>query len=286
MAPSSPLPPAALQAPSAALAGCVRAYIWRDLAALLPTAPRDTRVPASPYPGLMWLVRGQTVLRECAGQPVCQRFPRIAVSGAHRHAYHSISDAGGDFFCIAFQPGALAWLTGLELEPLTDGVHDAQAWLGAIDGQQSAWLAWLAAMQAAPGHAERMALCEAFLQPRWAAVAQSHAAWLALLPQGWSRDARQALAARLGCTLRHVQRHVRGMTGLRPGEVERMLRAEQALLAMRDANASPLEAALDSGYADQAHFSRDTRAIFERPPAALHTRIRAEQPDADWMLRP
>ena len=57
-----PLPPAALQPPSDALAGCVRAYVWRDLAALPPTAPCDTRVPAGPYPGLTWLVRGSEVI--------------------------------------------------------------------------------------------------------------------------------------------------------------------------------------------------------------------------------
>ena len=278
------LPPAALLAPPAVLAGCVRAYIWRDLAALPPTAPRDTRTPASAYPGLMWLVRGAVTLRECGGRAVCQPFEPIVVSGAHRHAYHSEAEPGADFFCIAFQPGALAWLAGIDLQPLTDGVHDAWACLPAVDG----WPAWLHAMQAAPDHTDRMALCEAFLLPRWEAARRAHADWLPLLEQGFRRDARQALARRLACTPRHLQRRVRSLTGLRPGEVERMLRAEQAVLAMRDANASPLDAALDSGYADQAHFSREARSLFEKPPAALRQHMHgdaAQAKDADWMLR-
>ncbi|GAB2485162.1 hypothetical protein GCM10027082_40190 [Comamonas humi] len=281
------LPPAALQPPPAALAGCVRAYIWRDLAALPPTAPRDTRVPAGPYPGLSWLVRGAEVLNECAGQAVERPWPAIAVSGAHRHAYHSTAAPGTDFFCVAFEPCALAWLTGLDLHPLTDAMQDAPAWLSAMEDGDD-WLAWLQAMQDAASHSARMALAEAFLQPRWAAAQQRHAAWLPLLAQGFRREARQALAERLGCTPRHLQRQVRSLTGLRAGEVERMLRVEQALLAMRDANATALDAALGNGYADQAHFCREARALFERPPALLRQHMHgsaAQAADAHWLLR-
>lgn len=279
-----PLPPAALQPPSDALAGCVRAYVWRDLAALPPTAPCDTRVPAGPYPGLTWLVRGSEVLNECAGQAMNLPLPLIGVSGAHRHPFHSTAAPGTDFFCVAFQPGALAWLTGQDLHPLTDAMQDATAWLAALGD----WSAWLQAMLAAPGHGARIALAEAFLLPRWAAVQLSHADWLPLLEQGFRREARQALAERLGWTQRHLQRRVRSMTGLRAGEVERMLRVEQALLAMRDANASTLEAALDSGYADQAHFSREARTLFEQPPSTLREHMlgsAAHAADAHWLLR-
>lgn len=290
MPPSQPLPPAALHPPSAALAGCVRAYVWRDLAALPPTAPCDIRVPAGPYPGLTWLVRGAEVLNECAGQVVNRPMPVISISGAHRHAYHSTAEPGTDFFCVAFQPGALAWLTGLDLHPLTDATQEAPAWLATMDSQphRSAWNGWLQAMLTAPDHGARIALAEAFLLPRWKAVQRSHAAWLPLLEQGFRREARQALAERLDWTPRHLQRRMRSMTGLRPGEVERMLRVEQALLAMRDANASALEAALDSGYADQAHFSREARTLFERPPAALREHMHgsaAHAADAHWLLR-
>lgn len=278
------LPASALLAPPPALAGCVRAYIWRDLAALPAGAPRDTRVPASPYPGILWLVRGAVHLHECAGQATDQWLPRTALSGAHRHAYHSTSEPAGDFFCLAFQPGALALLTGQDLQPLTDRVQDARDWLPAGPGRAD-WLCWLEAMHAAPGHGARMALCEAFLAPRWAAVARQHAAWLRVLQGRWERPARQALARELGWTPRHLQRRAHQITGLRPGEVERMLRAEHALLAMRDAGASVVDAALRHGYADQAHFSREARTLYERSPAALRTHAQQPADDADWLLR-
>lgn len=274
----------AVQEPGPALSGCVRAYIWRDLAALPAGTPRDTRVPASPYPGLLWLVRGAVHLHECAGQPADQWLPRTALSGAHRHAYHSTSEAGGNFFCLAFQPGALALLTGRDLQPLTDRVEDAHDWLPA-GPERAPWQAWLHAMHGSPDHRARVALCEAFLAPRWAAAAHEHAAWLRVHAARWERPARQALAQELGWTPRHLQRRVRQLTGLRPGEVERMLRAETALLAMRDANASALDAALHHGYADQAHFSREARALYERPPAALKVHTLWPATDADWMLR-
>lgn len=273
------LPASALLPPPPALADCVRAYIWRDLRGAPPATPRDTRVPASPYPGILWLTHGCVRMQERAGRPVDEPLPPITLSGAHRHAYHSCATPGGNFFCLAFQPGALGLLTGLDLSALTDQVADAR------DHLPGDWHPWLQAMASAPDHGARQALCRDFLAPRWAAVAHQHAPWREVLTHHWSREARQALAAVLGWTPRHLQRRVRQLTGLRPGEVERMLRTERALLAMRDADASALEAALLTGYADQAHFSREARALYERPPTALRQHARRKAQDADWLLR-
>ena len=49
--------------------------------------------------------------------------------------------------------------------------------------------------------------------------------------------------------------------------------------------AGALDAALRHGYADQAHFSREARALFERPPAALKAHTQRPGDDADWLLR-
>ncbi|WP_369882090.1 helix-turn-helix domain-containing protein, partial [Acidovorax sp. HMWF018] len=261
------------------LVDCVRAFFWRDLGRQPPHTPADTRVPPSPYPGIIWLTRGTAQLVECAGAATAAAMPAITLSGAHRHPYHSVSSLDGDSFCLAFQPGALGLLTGQDLAPLTDRVTDATTWLPA------AWHHFLAAVHAAPDHGVRQALCVDFLTPRWAVVADRHAAWLQVLHQAWQRGARQALASALDWTPRHLQRRTRQLAGLRPGEIERMLRAEHALLAMRDGNAGALDAALRHGYADQAHFSREARALFEKPPAALKAHTRRPGDDADWLLR-
>ena len=272
-------PASALQAPPGALADCVRAFFWRDLGRQPPHTPVDTRVPPSPYPGIIWLTRGTAQLVECAGTATAAALPAITLSGAHRHPYHSVSSRDGDSFCLAFQPGALGLLTWQDLAPLTDRITDAVTWL------PEEWHPFLAAVHTAPGHGARQALCVDFLAPRWAAVADRHAAWLQVLHQAWQRGARQALASTLDWTPRHLQRRTRQLTGLRPGEIERMLRAEHALLAMRDGNARALDAALRHGYADQAHFSREARAWFERPPAALKAHTQWPGDDADWLLR-
>ena len=273
------LPASALLAPPPALAHCVRAFFWRDLGRQPPGTPADTRVPPSPYPGIIWLTRGTAQLVECAGQASAKAMPAITLSGAHRHPYHSVSSPGGDSFCLAFQPGALGLLTGQDLAPLTDQVTDAHAWL------PQDWHPFLQAVHTAPDHGAREALCVDFLTPRWAAVAERHAAWLQVLRQAWQRGARQALATTMDWTPRHLQRRTRQLAGLRPGEIERMLRAEHALLYMRDGNAGALEAALRHGYADQAHFSREARMLFERPPVALKAHTQRPDDDADWLLR-
>lgn len=277
--PADPEPAAALHAPPDALAACVRAFFWRDLTACAGGALPDTRVPPSPYPGIVWQLRGTSELLECAGQPAPAPMPLIALSGAHRHPYHSRSSSNGHSFCVALQPGALGLLTGQDVSPLTDRVVDASAWLPAD------WAPWLAAMGAATSHRARIALAVDFLAPRWTAVAQPLGAWLRLLPHAWQRSARESVAAELGWTPRHLQRRTRQLAGLRPGEIERMLRAEHALLAMRDADAGALDAALGQGYADQAHFSREARALYQRPPAALKHHVLQPQDDADWLLR-
>ena len=273
------LPASALQAPPARSRTACAPFSGATWAASRPHTPADTRVPPSPYPGIIWLTRGTAQLVECAGAITAAALPAITLSGAHRHPYHSVSSRDGDSFCLAFQPGALGLLTGQDLALLTDRITDAVTWL------PGEWHPFLAAVLTAPDHGARQALCVDFLAPRWAAVADRHAAWLQVLHKAWRRGARQALASTLDWTPRHLQRRTRQLAGLRPGEIERMLRAEHALLAMRDGNAGALDAALRHGYADQAHFSREARALFERPPAALKAHTQRPGDDADWLLR-
>ena len=74
------LPASALQAPPGALADCVRAFFWRDLGRQPPHTPADTRVPPSPYPGIIWLTRGTAQLVECAGTATAAALPAVTLS--------------------------------------------------------------------------------------------------------------------------------------------------------------------------------------------------------------
>ena len=71
------LPASALQAPPGALADCVRAFFWRDLGRQPPHTLADTRVPPSPYPGIIWLTRGTAQLVECTGTATAAAMPAM-----------------------------------------------------------------------------------------------------------------------------------------------------------------------------------------------------------------
>lgn len=91
--------------------------------------------------------------------------------------------------------------------------------------------------------------------------------------------------AELSCTQRHFQRRTRALTGLKPMEIERMLRLERALLDVRDGRASRVEAASAHGYADQPHFTREVRAFYRRSPGELMRRLVDTEAESDWLLR-
>lgn len=74
-----------------------------------------------------------------------------------------------------------------------------------------------------------------------------------------------ALAQRLGLSREHLHRLFRSVVGLTPGEYSRCARMHAAKRLLRD-GASLADAALATGFADQAHFSRWFRRIFGVTP--------------------
>lgn len=77
-----------------------------------------------------------------------------------------------------------------------------------------------------------------------------------------------ALADLLGCTPRSVHRRCLAAFGYGPATLRRVLRFRCAAALLR-AGASPAEAAAASGYADQPHLSRETRALAGVSPGQL-----------------
>ncbi|MBQ0945379.1 helix-turn-helix domain-containing protein [Ideonella sp. 4Y16] len=270
-----------LVAPAADLADVVRAFYWHDLrgASTLSLAQRATRVPPGPYNGLVWLLEGRAQLVECGGAAVDRELPAVFVAGAHRHDYRSLAITRYCSFGLAFQPGVLALLSGLDLGAWRDRIEDARLALPAD------WRALLDSVAQAPDHAARIARCEAFLRPRWQAVAPRQPGWVHLLRHAWRRSSLPAALTLQRWSQRHLQRRSGDAVGLRPGEVERYLRAERAMLAVRDGHAPAAEAAAEHGFADQAHFSREVKAAFAHSPVALQRRLDSADGDEDWLLR-
>ncbi|MBI5259062.1 MAG: helix-turn-helix domain-containing protein [Burkholderiales bacterium] len=275
-------PDSCLLAAPPALAGCVRAFYWHDLRPLGPEltlAQRTTHVPPGPYNGIVWLVEGQATLVDCGGRAVQQALPPVFVAGAHRHPYRSLAIAPYCSFGLAFQPAALALLSGLPMGERLDTISDARSLLPAD------WQPWLAEVATAPDHGARIAACERFLAPRWAALVAAQPAWRTLATQAWQRATRGPLIAALNWSQRHFQRRAQTLIGMPPGEVERLLRVERALLDLRDGRAAAAEAAALNGYADQPHFSREVKAAYRSSPGALMQRLAEDGSEDDWLLK-
>jgi AraC-like DNA-binding protein len=270
----------ALVAPGLALTDCVRAYYWHDLRPCVPLTPQQglSLIPPNPYMAVVWLLEGRAVLVERAGQAEAMELPAVMLSGAHVHPYRSVALTPYNSFGLVFQPAALGLLTELDAAGLTERVVDARAHLPAD------WFGLLDAVAAAPDHRQRIALCEAFLAPRWAA-AGAHSAWRRLGAALWRRPVRAAALKMLSWTQRHFQRRTRELAGLSATEIERLLRLEAAMRDVRDGHASRAEAAATHGYTDQPHFTREVRTFMQGSPRELLQRVNDTEQESDWLLR-
>ena len=170
-------------------------------------------------------------------------------------------------------------MSGMDMSDRADRISDARAELP-LD-----WQPLLTAVANAPDHGRRITLCEEFLAPQWAEIAGRNPGWVHLIRDAWQRPAVMAALGELNWTHRHFQRCARELTGLRPVEIERMLRLERALLDVRDGRASRVEAATAHGYADQPHFTREVRAFYRRTSGELMRRLADPDADDDWLLR-
>ncbi|MCK6433845.1 MAG: AraC family transcriptional regulator [Burkholderiaceae bacterium] len=271
----------ALVAPPPALHACVRAFYWRNLTAEPQNGGTDGRtyIPAGPYSAVVWLIEGRVRLVEAGGLPVCEELPRILFAGPHRYPFRSEAISAYRSFGLVFQPTAAPLLTARPAHPLLDRIVPAP------DALPFDWWPWLEAMAQARDDEQRVELACTFLGPRWAAVAPTRSAWVRLVEAAWQRPLQRVTIAGQNWSQRHFQRQARELTGLRAGEVERLLRCERALIDLRDNGGSLAAVAASHGYADQAHFTRDVKAFFGQPPATMLRRL-GEPPSAgDWLLR-
>jgi AraC-like DNA-binding protein len=83
------------------------------------------------------------------------------------------------------------------------------------------------------------------------------------------------VAAAVDLSPRQLQRRFRARVGLTPKEYARIRRMRVALLnALQEEPKGWASVAIDSGYADQAHLSRDVAALTGLSPAGFEARIR------------
>ena len=97
---------------------------------------------------------------------------------------------------------------------------------------------------------------------------------IALLERGSDAAQVRDVARAIGIAERSLQRELMRWTGLAPKSLARILRMRRTLRAIRTGRAPLAEIAIVMGYADQAHMTRELKALAGYTPAALLRRGR------------
>lgn len=261
----------ATRAPAAALAGLVRAYVGYTEHAT--HAVRRLQVPFSGLPLIVSF--GPTIdvapIPSRTGAPERGRRVTSFLAGLHDHAVVTAYEGPQAGVQADLTPlGAAVLLSGLAAEA-ANRVVDLADLLGAEAGRLEERLAL------SPDWAARFDLLDAVLTARLAAARRPapevrHAVARILASHGTVPIAR--LAAEAGWSRKHLAARVRAELGLAPKTLARVARFERAVALIGTA-ASLADLAAACGYADQAHFNHEFRALAGQTPgtyaAALGT---------------
>jgi AraC-like DNA-binding protein len=250
-------------APHPALAPFIAGYQGYDEAGPSGVVRRETPQPVYP---LVLSFRGRFRLREAAPGTAWRRLPAAFAAGLYEQSVLVAAEGAAECLQVDLTPLGARRLFRLDLAALGHGTHDLSDLLGAAGRRLVERLA------ATRGWPPRIALAEAFLAARIAATpgnARAEAAWTRLAA---SRG--RLPIARLGAELELSRQGLAGLfareIGLAPKAAARVLRLDAALALMARAPTLPLaEVALAAGYADQAHFGREARAMTGETPVAL-----------------
>lgn len=173
--------------------------------------------------------------------------------------------AGAVIVGARLRPGSVATAFGVDASELVDrDVPLADVWkrddaIARVEGAPIA--AQLAAL-------ERVLVARLADRAPDDPLATAAVAWIARHPEAHVAP----LARALGLSARQLQRRVRAATGYAPKLLHRILRFQRALVALGDPSSTLAGAAADAGYLDQAHLTREVRALAGTTPRALQAR--------------
>lgn len=135
----------------------------------------------------------------------------------------------------------------------------------------------------APGWRERIDLVEAFLLARLVRgqpAAPEIAFALSALARSRGTVGITALAREIGWSRKTLTMRFHHTLGLPPKPVARILRFQHAARQGRAGTPDWAEIALEAGYADQAHLTREFRALAGMPPERWRRSLGADRPPA------
>jgi AraC-like DNA-binding protein len=177
----------------------------------------------------------------------------VTVVGPNTTAFMSPLPPLGSVIGVRLHPGAAPPLFGVPAPALLDGrVPAVELW-----GDAGARLQERAA--SAASISERAGVLVAFLRERARRAAGPDALVRAAAVR-LDREPVTEVARDLAVSERHLRRLVSAEVGYGPKRLGRVLRLRRALALLR-AGAELAEAAYRGGYADQAHFTNDCRAL-------------------------
>lgn len=281
--PAAPTPLTRLIAPRTALASCVRAILVRDTTrcAPLPPAQRLNRFPAAPMCSIIWTVAGDVEAAAPGLSLPDVRMPPALFGGPRSYPLVSYNPGPVHSFVVMLYPAALHALTGVSMDALLDQFRPLDALFDAD------WLALSDAVLAAPDDEARIGLVEAFLAPRWQAARKGSDVSAGAVQDWVRRLGVQAASTGLARSARHIERRIKAWAGQPMRTLRRMRRAEQLFLDERGAilqgRVSWSDIAASGGYADQAHFCRETREITGLSPTELARAMKEDE--SYWIYR-
>jgi hypothetical protein len=248
----------------------------------LSESQRRNHFPASSYCTITWYLHGQALLLQQGETELRITLPGPIVFGGPRpEPVVTFNPGKVEFFMLVLLPEALHALTGLDIAAHTNRSSCFEQVF------EDDWQDLAQAVLKASDDAERMELIEQFLEPRWG-TARSRGG----VGANWLRDYATGVALRITTaswtrSLRQLERQVKAWSGLSLQRLRGTRRAEQRYLAARNAvrteGTSWADVAVDTGYADQAHFCRETRKMTGLTPNELKRRLMNEE--GYWMYR-
>lgn len=266
--------------PSPALADDVMGYLVRRRgAAAGPAAPFTSHFPANMYSAMTVVHRGQ--LRDTASGRMT---PPVSFSGVMTR------EAGREYLdlpettVVLFKPGRLTDMLRLSASELTD------RWLPGNDLLTAAEQNEIADRMAAQATVARQVhVLEEIVERRLRRARASRALPLARLVQQlvWRLPHMtvRELADHAGLGERQLNRQFLAAFGVSPKALIRLARLQLTLwhvqAAAKRSRATLASVAQAAGFADQAHMTKDFRALVGRSPAFLRERMQRSLP-SEW----
>jgi AraC-like DNA-binding protein len=184
------------------------------------------------------------------GRPT--RFTSFVV-GLHERPIHTIYQNRQSGVQVRLDPLAAATLLGVPMHELANRVVD----LAEVVGTGERWAPVLASAQTWP---QRFAALDLLLTQRFGTgrppSSTVQRAWAALRQSAGALRI-EDLVSELGCSHRHLVGLFRREVGLTPKRAARVLRYERAARRLRDRAATPATVAVECGYTDQPHLTRE-----------------------------